>query len=346
MDPDPVNKIAIFRALYLGDTLCIIPTVRAIRVAFPAAQICLVGLPWQKDMVNRFPDYFNRFISFPGWPGLPEQPVDVRRILAFLNEMQRENFDLIFQLQGNGSITNSMCMLWGGRRACGLRRPGDYAPDPGLFPVSEDGEHEVLRFLKVLDCLHIPRQGTHLEFRILEEERARFAKVATLAGLDKGPYICLHPGARDPRRRWPVENFAWLADVVAARGFTPVLTGSGDEKDLLDELCEHVAAPVVNIVETFGHITAGELAAILQGSALLVSNDTGVSHLAVALQLPSVIVFSPYSDIRRWRPLDEKRHVAIPFAAAADPEYVWHVMAHVLSRTGAARADRHVMDEP
>jgi ADP-heptose:LPS heptosyltransferase len=330
MTQTSVNKIAVFRALYLGDMLCIIPTVRAIRAAFPSAQISLVGLPWQADLIKRFPQYFDRLISFPGWPGLPEQPVNPRQIVSFLADMQREAFDLIFQLQGNGALTNAMCMLWGGRKVSGLRKAEEYSPEPGLFPVSEDGEHEVLRFLKVCDCLNIPRVGTHLEFRILPEEKTRLAKILSVAGLADGRYVCLHPGARDPRRRWPAENFARLANALASHGYTPVLTGSGDEKSLLKEVSARIDVPVVNIVENFGHLSAGELAALLQRAALLISNDTGVSHVAAALQLPSVIIFSPYADIDRWRPLDRVSHVAIPFAEATDVHHVWNVIKPLL----------------
>ena len=93
-----VSRIAIFRALYLGDMLCIIPTVRAVRKAYPRAQIYLVGLPWQKDFVSRFPHYSDEFIEFPGWPGLPEQALNTARIAKFLNEIRRYEFDLILQM--------------------------------------------------------------------------------------------------------------------------------------------------------------------------------------------------------------------------------------------------------
>src|SRR4051812_7519387 len=109
------KKIAVFRALQLGDMLCIIPTVRAIRHAYPKATITLIGLPWQKDFVARFPDYFDEFITFPGWPGLPEQGWNAEASVSFLREMQEEKFDLVLQMQGNGILTNSMCLLWNGK---------------------------------------------------------------------------------------------------------------------------------------------------------------------------------------------------------------------------------------
>jgi ADP-heptose:LPS heptosyltransferase len=321
-DTHSPSKIAIFRALYLGDMLCIIPTVRAIRKAWPQTEMTLIGLPWQVDFARRFSHYFNSFIEFPGWPGLPEQKPDKVKIVRFLEQVRKEHFDIIFQLHGNGMITNSMCLLWGGEKVCGLRREGANAPDMRLFPVSEDGEHEILRFFKILDALAIPQRGTHLEFPITEEENARFEDVAERTGISPQGYVCLHPGARDSRRRWPAENFAFLANYIAAQGFSIVLTGSSEEKALLKELQEQIKEPVINIVETFGHLSAGELAAVLKHAALLVSNDTGVSHIAAALSIASIILFSPYSDINRWRPINAEQHLAIPFEKASDRQFV------------------------
>ena len=117
----------------------------------------------------RFQKYFDHFLEFPGWPGLPEQQPDAEEVLQFVGNIRALSFDIIFQMQGNGEITNSMCMLWGGKRVCGLRKSGEYAPDEHLFPVSEDGEHEVLRFFKLLVALDIESQGSHLEFPITSE---------------------------------------------------------------------------------------------------------------------------------------------------------------------------------
>jgi ADP-heptose:LPS heptosyltransferase len=83
-------------------------------------------------------------------------------------------------------------------------------------------------------------------------------------------------------------------------------------------------------VERFGHVNAGVLAGILKEAALLISNDTGVSHMAAALSVPSVIVFSPYSDVNRWRPLDSQKHKVIPFEKATDPRYVLQAIRQTL----------------
>jgi ADP-heptose:LPS heptosyltransferase len=320
-------KIGILRALYLGDMLCIIPTVRAVRSAFPLASITLIGLAWQKTFVERFHHYFDDFVEFPGWPGLPEQPYDPKRIISFIGDMQARSFDIFLQMQGNGESTNVMCLLFGAKKTFGLRKPSDWCVSESDFPVSGDSEHEVLRFLKLTEPLQIPTEGAYLEFPFhaseLENVRAHLAEIK----LSEKSYICIHPGARDFRRRWPARNFALVADQLASFGYAIVLTGGGEEREVLEEVASHMSASAaLNVVKAFGHLPLGELAAVIRYSAGLVTNDTGVSHIASALQIPSVIIFSPFSNPSRWAPLNTQIHQAIPTAAAEDHRSVAQMM--------------------
>src|SRR3982750_3387099 len=121
-----IKKIAIFRALQLGDLLCSIPAIRALRKAFPQAEVTLLGLPWSKSLVERFPGYINRFIHFPGYPGLPEQAIQPRAFTDFLGLIQDQRYDLVLQMQGNGSIVNPMVELFGGKYTAGFCKKNDY----------------------------------------------------------------------------------------------------------------------------------------------------------------------------------------------------------------------------
>lgn len=306
-----IRRIAIFRALYLGDMLCIIPAVRAIRRAYPDAEITLIGLSWQQFFVERFKQYFNDFMEFPGWPGLPEQPVDPEKVLQFLQETQQRKFDLVIQMHGDGTFVNTMCSLMGARRVAGLRLPGQYCPEEALFPVLREKDHEILRFLKVVNALGIPLQGTSLEFPVTIQENRNFENLKSMLGIQKGKYICLHPGARDPRRRWAPEQFARVADALADKGYTIVITGSGEEKEVTAKVASLMDHHGIDLVNQAGHIGIGELAVLISHAAALLCNDTGVSHIAAAFETPSVVVFSSYSDPARWAPLNHELHVAI-----------------------------------
>src|SRR4051812_19354884 len=78
-----IKKLAVFRALRLGDMLCSVPALRALRLALPRARISLVGLPWAEQFVGRFHKYIDDFFAFPGHPAFPEQPAREDRIPAF-----------------------------------------------------------------------------------------------------------------------------------------------------------------------------------------------------------------------------------------------------------------------
>src|SRR5947209_18528309 len=100
LEEKDIRKIAIFRALKLGDMLCTIPAIRALRAAYPNAEITLLGLPWAKIFVERFYMYIDRFIHFPGFEGLPEQRYNKQLLSDFIKQMRAEDFDLVLQING------------------------------------------------------------------------------------------------------------------------------------------------------------------------------------------------------------------------------------------------------
>jgi ADP-heptose:LPS heptosyltransferase len=203
--------------------------------------------------------------------------------------------------------------------------------------VSEDDEHEVLRFLKLADALNIPRQGDHLEFPISSFEQKKVLDLLHSNGIAEGRYVCLHPGARDPKRRWPAEYFARLADKLSGEGCTILLTGSDEERGLLQQVTSLMKLDAINTVEAFGHLELGVLAALIHFSVGLVSNDTGVSHIAAALDVPSVIIFSQHSVPSRWAPLDASNHAIVLPEYAQDFDTVYNVVLRQIKFSGKPR---------
>ncbi|MCA1725430.1 MAG: LPS biosynthesis glycosyltransferase, partial [Thermomicrobia bacterium] len=168
----PIERIAVLRALPgLGDMLCLVPALRALRAARPGAHIALIGLPSMHWFAARFAAYVDDLIPFPGWPGLVEQPVEPRRSAAFVAAMQDSGFDLALQMHGSGGITNPLVMLLGARRAAGFYDPGQYCPDPDAFLPVPARTPEPLHHLRLLERLGIPGRGAELEFPITAAER-------------------------------------------------------------------------------------------------------------------------------------------------------------------------------
>lgn len=305
---DPVRqggRIAIFRALAgLGDFLCVVPTLRAIRRARPDVGISYVGLAETRPLVGRFAAYVDEFIEFPGFPGLPERRPDVRRIPAFLTDVQERAFDLAIQLHGSGEQTNAIVTLFGARRMAGHYRKGSSPSDAARFLPWVDRCSEVRRGLRLTAHLGWPSDDETLEFPIAPGADDALDAIDGLGPGTPAPLVVVHPGATERARRWSPAGFAAVANELAADGCRVVVTGTAAERELTAGVARLVRQPVLDLA---GRTSLDELAALLRHASLVVCNDTGVSHLAAALEVPSVVVFRA-SDVDRWAPLDRRRH--------------------------------------
>lgn len=324
-DPHP-RRIAVFRALQLGDLLCTVPALRALRGAFPEARITLIGLPWSRSFVRRYNHILDEFIEFPGFPGLPERYPQLYKLPAFLQEIQQMKFDLALQMQGSGGVSNPLVALFGARLNAGFCLPGQYCPDEERFLSYPVHEPEVWRHLRLMEFLGIPDQGEYLEFPLQDSDWDDLRYLFDRYNLVQGRYFCIHPGARSRERRWSMEKFAQLGDFIFDLGFQVALTGTEEEAYLTQAVAGRMSAPCVDLA---GCTSLGSMAALLANSRMLVCNDTGVSHLASALQVPSVVLYTA-SDPKLWAPLNRNLHRVIEWATAATPELVLDEVESVL----------------
>ncbi len=324
----PPRRVGILRALQLGDLLCAVPALRALRAALPDAEMVLIGLPWARSFVERFDMYLNSFREFPGYPGLPEQAPRLERIGAFLDEIQAEEFDLVLQMQGSGRITNPLAVLLGARITAGFWEPGGYCPDPERFLLYPDHGLEIERLLSLVEFLGVPARGTHLEFPLRPEDHRALLDIPESRRLQPGQYVCVHVGASTPARRWPLWNFVEVAGWLADRGLAIALSGTAAEAGLTASIAAQLPNGAVNLA---GRTDLGCLAALLSGAALLICNDTGVSHLADALRVPSVVI-STGKNPQRWAPRDQERYQVLCRETGVLPSEVIHQAKLALNR--------------
>ena len=304
-DPVP-RRIAVFRALQLGDLLCAVPALRALRAAAPAARIALVGLPGSADLASRLHAYVDELLVFPGAPGFPEQTPRLGELPAFIHRAHACQFDLAIQLHGSGELSNAVVRRLGAARCAGFVPPGTKPPDRWFMPWPRSGS-EILRNLALMRFLGAQHADTSLELPIADHEWTAWHWLAAQHGLVRGRFVCVHPGARLPSRRWPFERFATVADELAHAGWPIVVTGSREEAGLAQALRRTLAHRGRDCIDLTGRTSLGVLAALLCETRLLVCNDTGVSHVAAAVGAPSVVIACG-SDPERWAPLDALRH--------------------------------------
>jgi ADP-heptose:LPS heptosyltransferase len=329
-----VRRIVVLRALQLGDLLCAVPALRALRAAAPDAEIVLIGLPWARQFVNRFGHYVDGFREFPGFPGLPERAPLIDRFPAFLAEIQRERFDLAIQLHGSGSHVNSLTVLLGARACAGFFSPPDYCPDADRFMPWPRRGLEIHRLLGLMEFLGAKARGEHLEFPLTADDMEQFRHLPESRELIPGKYICIHSGASTPVRRWPIERFAAVARVLLDRGSSIVLTGTAEESEICRSLASELDYRCINLA---GRTSPGSMGILLDRARLLVTNDTGVSHIAAALKVPSVVI-STGDNPARWAPIDSSRHRVLCRDTGVDPDDVLTAAVELLEWHSFERA--------
>jgi ADP-heptose:LPS heptosyltransferase len=314
----PIQRVLVLRALMLGDTLCAVPALRAMRRAWPHARISFMGLPAAREYLSRI-HHVDEWLPFPGWPGLPEQRVDVRSLPSKLARVQNRAWDLAVQLHGSGQVTNPFLALTGARQMAGFHGPGAWVPPQDaarFYPWPESG-HETHRLLSLCQHLGLPAEDDALEFPLRPEDDIALRQ-AWPGWDDCAGYACIHAGAQLPSRRWPLRRFAAVAQGVNDLGLAVVLTGTRGELPLGLALEEQLRAAGMRCVNLIGRTSLWSLGALLRRARVLVCNDTGVSHMAAALQVPSVVL-SCGSDVNRWSPMDRRLHRVLAKPAPCRP---------------------------
>lgn len=319
-----LRKVAIVRALHIGDLLMAVPAWRALRHVLPHAEITLIGLPWAREFVQRFSKYIDRWVEFPGYPGMLEVDVDPARTEAFLLDAQRYGYDLAIQMHGDGSTSNYFTAQLGAKHTAGYHREGRPGPELSFSLPYPDGVREVLKHLQLMEFLGAEPQGTHLEFPLSDMDYAEVARIPELKGvLDSArqdALIGIHPGARPPARRWPPERFAAVADELArCFGARIVVMAGPGEESLADEVRQRMGARAIDVA---GRLSIGGLAALLSKLDLVIANDSGPAHLAEAVGTKSITIFGP-ADPNRWAPLEQTVNRVIYKKVACSPCPHW-----------------------
>ena len=298
-----VRKIAVFRGLYLGDLVAAMPALRALRRGYGEAEISLVGLPWAAALAPHLAPDVDRFVPYPGAPGLDGEG-DEATLEAFVREMRAEAFDLAVNLHGKGPQSTRLVARFGARRiAAFVGGAGEY-PALDVSARWDAERHEGRKLLRLAEAAGgVPGENPRL--RVREEDHRHASEL--LGRLASRPLVLLHPGASVREKRWPTEGFGRVARALMHGGYGVAVTGSEGERGISQKVCG--LAP--GAIDLSGRTHLSTLIGLVSRADLLVSNDTGPAHLAYSLGTPSVTVFGPSTDKERWGPTDGSRHAVL-----------------------------------
>jgi ADP-heptose:LPS heptosyltransferase len=242
-------------------------------------------------------------------------------------------------MHGSGIVSNLLVSLFGGATVAGFASGSSYWPNRDFFIEYPTGQPEQLRSLALLEFLGITPHDRAMEFPLLEADFKKLQKLRECQPLAEHPYVCLHPGAISAVP-WPARHFAAVADRCMQHGLSVVLTGTAEEKALARAVMQKMDGKAIDLT---GKTDTGTLAALLKGSKAVISNDTGVAHLAVAIDAPSVTIFTT-TDPLIWGPLDQARHHIVTGNAAETPEAVIQAVWTLIKMKGETHSPQETQD--
>jgi ADP-heptose:LPS heptosyltransferase len=280
-------RIVVLRANAIGDFVLTLPALAALRAAYPAAEITVLGTPMHRELLSGRSGPWDRVLVVPPYPGVRDAPgasADCAEVREFVARQRDERYDLALQLHGGGANSNPLVTALGARLTAGSRAVGAPALDRWTRYVYP--QHEVHRFLEVVGL--VGATPVELDPRLAVTAADRAAADHVLGTVDR-PLVAVHPGASDPRRRWPPEFFATVTDAVACRGAEVVLLGQGPEDERA--AARMAAAMTTSPLDLVGRLSLSALVGVLARSRLLIADDSGPRHLAAAVGTATVGVY-------------------------------------------------------
>jgi heptosyltransferase-2 len=283
VDFQDIERILVIRLSSLGDILLTTPVLRVLREYCPAAQLDFLTKAAYQDVLRTNP-CVDRLLLLEPQQGLREM----------LRRLRQTRYDIVIDLHRTLRSRLLYHGLLAERKLAYTKRTIRRAllvhlgwnTLRAMTPVPE-------LYMTPLRCLGMTAPLPPLEMHLTAEsqEAMQVYLQQELPESRMRPLVAVAPGARWSTKRWPVERFAAVAQTLAQKQQAAVVVlGSAEDRQLAQELCQQLSVPVLN---STGKLSVMHTAALLQQCHLLLSNDSGLMHMAAALRVPVVAIFGP-----------------------------------------------------
>jgi len=309
---DKIQRILAVKLDHIGDLVTALPALRRLKALFPHAHLtALVGRSAMGiAAMETAIDTLIPFEFFAPRSGLGRKKLSKADYAALEADLKARNFDLALDLRKLGD-TRHILQHSGAPLMAGFDHKGEF---PWL-DITLEWERDALQVEKrnhvATDLLNlIEAVGTAFvtDRRTIATPASALPPLsdglrAEFADLFANPYVVIHPAAGTPLRQWAPEKFARLIDLLADEDDMRVaLIGGPDERDIAERVLEGVRCKdrVFNLV---GRSKLAEVPRIMAESLLFVGNNSGPSHIASGLGVPTVSVHSALVSSQEWGPL-------------------------------------------
>jgi predicted lipopolysaccharide heptosyltransferase III len=288
------RRILLVRLRSIGDAVLTTPTITALRRFLPDAQIDILLEDWVAPVLEGFPGLDNIITFSPG---------NIFGRFKTIRKLRRNNYDVIYNLHG-GTTSTFLTWLAGAKHKVGFGhyRYGflyDHLSIPALDFWQSADLHSAEQQLALIGWTGVPvsdRPRTSLTVSAAADKT--IAEKLKNAGVTEGaPLALFHPAAAFSSKQWAAEKFVRVAEYLSAKGFALVAVAAADEESVLRALREAANAGI----STFSDLSLPEITALAARSSLFVGNDSGIAHIAAAVDTKCVVIFGS-SNIVHWRP--------------------------------------------
>lgn len=291
---DGISSIGVVRGGGLGDLLFIVPALDALAAAYPDATVTVLGTPLAREVLSGRSQSVTSFELLPPAKGVNDVPEPVdgdEQRRDFIHRMQNNGFSLVAQMHGGGRYSNPFVLALGAQHTIGLGTSDAEPLERTLDYVYY--QHEVMRFLEVAALAGAA--PTTLEPSLQARPGERESMAAMVNVLANG-LVVVHPGATDPRRRWPAEFFADVACRLTADGYQVIVVGDTSDVQTAESIVSTCRMRLgvtlgANISSLAGALSISQLVGLVSNASLVIGNDSGPRHLAVALGVRTIGLF-------------------------------------------------------
>lgn len=286
----PANCILVIRPSAMGDVARSVPVLASLRAAYPKARIDWLVRDAFAPLLRHHPALSN-VVPFPKdeirkWL----LRLQWSRVNAYARTLREPRYDIVIDCQG---LARSAILA----RVTGapVRVGYDDARELGWLPLTHrvrtpSGTHTVDKTLALLECLGIPARADREAGRLYTGPADQHW--LTREAYSDRRYAVLAPTSAWPSKQWPADRFAAVAKWLAERSIPAVVVGAPHERDQCAPLLD-LAKRNPLVIDRVGSTSVGQLMALIEKSSLVVANDSGSLHIAVALDRPLIALFGP-----------------------------------------------------
>ncbi len=284
-------------ANWIGDAVMMTPALCALRRRFPRAQITVLAKPWVVPVFEESP-HVDRILVYDK----DGRHKGVRGFFRLTRELRAFGFDAAILYQ---NAFEAALIAYGSGIPVRVGYPTDgrgfLLTHRSTLPLPHRKTHQVDYYLGILEETEVSIKCRRLHLSIGTEAAQRARRTLTRFGIQNHKVrVGMNPGAAyGPAKQWPLERFAAVGDRIAeAFGAQILVFGGPNDRPLGFELCRRMKHPAVNLA---GETDLAEAMALIRECTLFVTNDSGLMHVASALEVPLIAIFGS-TDPQRTGP--------------------------------------------